>query len=187
MRTIPLIILVVLLCSSAHSKIYKWVDENGSVHFSDTPYSAEAKEVNIRETGISINNPGEGKNLREKKPEESGNKKKIIPNKQKPDTKPQLEEKIITEADYKISSSVGKLGGDIMSISGRISSGPRCKEMTVTATAENDNGLSASITDKISKANSFGSTIFEGNAKVPGSAEDYGFWNVESVTIRCSD
>ena len=67
-------------------------------------------------------------------------------------------------------SSVGKLGADIMSISGRISSGPRCKDMSVTATVTNDNGLKATISDNVSKTNSFGSTIFEGNAKVSGSA-----------------
>lgn len=96
-------------------------------------------------------------------------------------------EKDITEADYRISSSVGKLGADIMSISGRISSGPRCKDMSVTAMATNENGLKAMINDNISKTNSFGSTIFEGNAKVSGSAADYGFWNVDSVIIRCND
>ena len=102
--------------------------------------------------------------------------------------KKKIEEiKTITEADYRISSGVGKLGADIISISGRISSGPRCKDMTVTATATNDNGLSGTITDNVSKTNSYGSTIFEGNAKVSGSAEDYGFWNVETVTVRCND
>jgi hypothetical protein len=53
--------------------------------------------------------------------------------------------------------------------------------MTVTAIAINDNGLSGTITDNVSKTNSYGSTIFEGNAKVSGSAEDYGFWKVEKV------
>ena len=75
---------------------------------------------------------------------------------------------VITEEDYRIYSSVGKLGADIMSASGRISSGPRCKDMSVTATATNDNGLKATISDNVSKTNSFGSTIFEDNAKVSG-------------------
>ena len=114
--------------------------------------------------------------------QKAANKTKPEPAKDQSDV-----EKDITEADYRISSSVGKLGADIMSISGRISSGPRCKDMSVTATATNDNGLKATITDNVSKTNSFGSTTFEGNAKVSGSAEDYGFWKVDSVIVRCSD
>jgi hypothetical protein len=59
--------------------------------------------------------------------------------------------------------------------------------MSVTATATNDNGLKATITDNVNKTNSFGSTTYEGNAKVSGSAEDYGFWKVDSVIVRCND
>jgi hypothetical protein len=41
--------------------------------------------------------------------------------------------------------------------------------------------------ENVSKTNSFESTISEGNAKVSGSAEDYGFWKIDSVTVRCND
>ena len=75
---------------------------------------------------------------------------------------------VITEEDYRISSNVGKLGADIISISVRIILGPRCKDPSVTATATNNNGLKATISDNVSKTNSFGSTIFEGNAKASG-------------------
>jgi len=42
----------------------------------------------------------------------------------------------------------------------------------------NDNGLSGMITDNISKTNPYGSPILDGNAKVSGSDEDYG-WEVD--------
>ena len=45
------------------------------------------------------------------------------------------EEKTITEADYKISTTIGTLGADLISISGRIGSGPKCYDMSVIATA----------------------------------------------------
>jgi hypothetical protein len=179
------IVVLVLLSTSVHAKIYKWIDENGSVHFSDKSYSQDAKEVKIQETGISFQKSEavlKAEKAREQERQKEATKTKPDAAKDKPE-----EEKIITEADYRISSSIGKLGADIMSISGRISSGPRCKNMSVTATATNDNGLKATITDNVSKTNSFGSTIFEGNAKVSGSAEDYGFWKVDSVKIRCND
>ena len=185
MKKLLLISVLVLLSATANAKIYTWVDENGSVHFSDEPYSQDAKEVNVRGTGISVQKSEavlNAEKVHEQERQKEATKTKSDAAKDKP-----AEEKVFTEEDYRISSSVGKLGADIMSISGRISSGPRCKNMSVTATATNDNGLKASITDNISKANSFGSTIFEGNAKVSGSAEDYGFWKVDSVKIRCND
>ena len=147
--------------------------------------------MNVQGTGISVQKSEAV--LKAEKDREEKRQKEML--RQKETTKTKLEpakdksevEKVITEADYRISSSVGKLGADIMSISGRISSGPRCKDMSVTATATNDNGLKATITDNVSKTNSFGSTTFEGNAKVSGSAEDYGFWKVDSVIVRCND
>ena len=182
---------LVLLATAVHSKTYKWVDENGSIHFSDKPYSQDAKEVQVQGTGISVQKSEsvlKAEKAREEERQEEmrrhkeATKTKADATKDKSDSK-----KVITEADYRISSGVGKLGSDIISISGRISSGPRCNDMTVTAIAINDNGLSGTITDNVSKTNSYGSTIFEGNAKVSGSAEDYGFWKVDKVTIRCND
>ena len=191
MKKLFLISAFILLSTSVNAKIYKWVDENGSVHFSDKPYSQEAKEVRVQGTGISVQKSEAV--LKAEKAREEKRQKEMLKQKAATQTKPEPAkdqsdvEKDITEADYRISSSVGKLGADIMSISGRISSGPRCKDMSVTATATNDNGLKATITDNVNKTNSFGSTTYEGNAKVSGSAEDYGFWKVDSVIVRCND
>lgn len=191
MKKLLFISILVLLSTIANANIYKWVDENGSVHFSDKPYSQDAKEVNIQGTGISVQKSEAvlkaEKDREEKRQKEMLRKKETTKTKLEPAKDKSEVEKVITEADYRISSSVGKLGADIMSISGRISSGPRCKDMSVTSTATNDNGLKATITDNVSKTNSFGSTTFEGNAKVSGSAEDYGFWKVDSVIVRCND
>lgn len=189
MKKITILAIFLFVTSLSYAKIYKWVDENGSIHFSDTPYSEEAKEVKVQGTGISVEKTEEQRQAQESKAKEQARQEQDKKTKEKPttDKKSAEADKIITEDDYRISSSVGKVGADIISISGRISSGPRCKDMTVTATATNDNGLSGTITDNVSKTNSYGSTTFEGNAKVSGSAEDYGFWEVASVTIRCND
>jgi len=191
MKKLLLISAFILLSTSVNAKIYKWVDENGSIHFSDKPYSQDAKEVKVQGTGISVQKSEavlKAEKAREEKQQEEMLRKKAATQTRAEPAKGQSDvEKVITEADYRISSSVGKLGADIMSISGRISSGPRCKDMSVTATATNDNGLKATITDNVSKTNSFGSTTYEGNAKVSGSAEDYGFWKVDSVIVRCND
>jgi len=194
MRTTALAVLFVLFTSSAQAKIYRWVDKNGSVHFSDKPYSEDAQEIKINETGIELDeasvdeeqeqpattNPVEEKSLQQ--PASKDNTTRKDPVKEE-----QTEDKTITEADYKISTTIGKLGADLISISGRIGSGPKCYDMSVIATATNDSGLTAKIKDQVRKSSSFGSVTFKGTAKATGSAEDRGFWKVDSVEIRCND
>jgi hypothetical protein len=52
MRTFPLILFLVLLSTFASAEIYKWVDENGQVKFSDKPqYSRD--DYYIPKTAIS--------------------------------------------------------------------------------------------------------------------------------------
>ena len=197
MRTIALAILLVIFASAAQAKIYRWVDKNGRVHFSDKPYSEKAEEIIILETGIKLvetpDDEGEEQpTIPEPKTEGSETKlnqppannadrtKKTV--KQEPD-----EDQIITEADYKITTTIGKLGADLISISGRISSGPKCYDLTVVVTATNNNGLTATIKDQVRKSNSFGSVTYKGTTKASGSGEDRGFWKVDSVTVRCND
>jgi hypothetical protein len=179
--------LLAFVTISAEAKVYKWVDENGTIHFTDTPYSQAAKEIEVNETGIELNDSPVKKQSSDNK--KSASKENLGTTSKTPTkvTAPPEKEKIITEADYRINSSVGKLSEDALNISGRISSGPRCKDMTVTATARSDTGLSGTVTVKTKKINSFGSTTFSGTTRVSGSAADFGFWTVTKVTIRCND
>lgn len=188
MKQFTLTAIFLVFTFTAHAEIYKWVDENGTIHFTDKVYTEKAREVKIQSTGINVQNT-EGETGQEavQNPQEGATGKAIKTAAPVVRVQAKDEERKISEADYKISSSVGKLGGDVISISGRISSGPVCKNMVVTATARNENGLSAMITQQISKSTSYGSTIYEGVAKVSGSAEDYSFWKVDTVTVRCHD
>ncbi|TFH47823.1 MAG: DUF4124 domain-containing protein [Methanothrix sp.] len=187
MKLSSLVLLFILLATSANAKVYKWVDENGTTHFSDKPNSGNAEEIVIRGTGITVQK--KAKEPRQQPAEPDNKQQKINDNSKAYDAKSNLrhEEKSISEADYRITSSVGKLGADVISISGRIGSGPVCKDMTVTASVSNEHGLSATITQQTGKATSHGSTIFEGTAKVSGSRDDLSFWKIDSVTIRCND
>jgi len=48
MRSLPLAVLLVGICGGAASaRIYKWVDESGSVHFSDKALENDAAEVYV--------------------------------------------------------------------------------------------------------------------------------------------
>jgi hypothetical protein len=166
---------------TASAEIYRWVDENGTVHFTDTPYSEDAKQVKIESTGIKLHGEGQETNgqssATNKNQEPSVNSKKSSsPVKKKQSMSP-----------YRFSANVGEIGADIIRISGRVSSGPKCEKLTVTASASTDTGLTASVTTTVRKPNSFGSVVFEGNNKVSGSSEDYGFWDIDSITATCND
>lgn len=177
MRITFLCVLLTLTASLATAEIYRWVDKKGTVHFSDKPVSKEAEVIRVPRTGIQVEGLPE-KPLVESSPSDP------VPQ-ARPESSQADQPRPISEEDYRISSNVGKVGADVISISGRISAGPRCDELVVTATAVNDNGLRATITDRVKKPNSFGSTLFAGKTKVYGSAEDRGFWKIESVKISC--
>ena len=198
MRTAALAILLVIFVSAAQAKIYRWVDENGSVHFSDKPYSEKAEEIIILETGIDLDKTPDAEKEDQPATTESPAENSQSTSKQQPADetetstktaakKEKVEDRTITEADYKITTTIGKLGTDLISISGRIGSGPKCYDLTVIATASNDNGLTATIKDQVRKSSSFGSVTYKGTAKATGSGEDRGFWKVDSVTVRCND
>jgi len=184
MKIFILTLLTVLLAMPAQAEIYKWVDHNGTIHFSDKPTSEQARKVQIRETGIELDSPPaeDGKDVSVHNSLSSASARQPAPQRES-----ESEVKGITEEEYRITSTVGKLGGDAVRIAGRIGSGPKCEDMTVTATASNDNGLRVSITDRVRKPNSFGSVTFEGTGKVFGSGEDRGFWDVDTVSITCND
>jgi hypothetical protein len=181
-----LFIFACVFTTFSYATIYKWVDEKGVTHFSDKPSSTKAEKVEIKGTGITVHNPDVDPRSN---PEFVPPQSEVNPEPASPinNKRTKVKKKIITEDDYQINASVGKLGADIISISGRIGRGPACRDMDVTATARNGNGLTASVSQKISKSNSFGSTIFEGAAKVAGSSDDSSFWEIDNVTVRCND
>ena len=185
MRFMIVLVFLLFATQNVNAKIYKWVDEKGTIHFSDKPYSEEAEEVNVKRTGIRIT----GNEMPTKNSLETRNPAPI----QKSDDRNSQQnssdkkENEITEDDYRITSNVGKMGADAIRIAGRISSGPRCENLVVEATAKSDTGLTASIKTTTRKVTSHGSATFEGVAKVTGSADDFGFWEVGSVKIRCAD
>lgn len=43
-----LLILFMFFCTNAMAEIFKWVDEQGNVHYSDTPVKADAQQMQIK-------------------------------------------------------------------------------------------------------------------------------------------
>lgn len=50
MRTLFLVTALLVSTGSAMAGVYKWVDENGKVHFSDKPMSDKAKPMKLKST-----------------------------------------------------------------------------------------------------------------------------------------
>jgi len=193
MRTTVLAIMLVLFIATAQAKIYRWVDKNGSVHFSDKPSAENAQEIEINETGIEIDEgpaaEGQEQPVTPSPSLDSPRNAEELPaiNEETTVKKEVVEEKPVSAGDYKITTAISTLGDDLVSVSGRIGSGPKCYDMSVVATAINENGLTAKIRDQVRKSSSFGSVTFKGTARATGDAEDSGFWKIDSVTISCND
>ena len=177
-------LLLVAWPSTVFCKIYKWVDETGTVHFSDKPYAEEAKEVNVKATGIRVT--GNETPVKSSNAQSTTDKENESKDVNSPKRSSEANDDKITEDDYRVTSNVGKIGADAIRIAGRISSGPRCEDLHVEATAKSDTGLTASIKTSTRKVTSHGSATFEGVAKVVGSDDDFGFWEVDSVKITCN-
>ena len=46
---IIVILIVVFIHHDSNAKVYKWVDENGKVHYSDKPFDDKSKELKIKD------------------------------------------------------------------------------------------------------------------------------------------
>ena len=126
MRLLVILVFFLLVTHNVNAKIYKWVDENGTVHFSDKPYSEDAEEVNVKRTGIRITgNDASAKSPPEQKKSAADQKSQNISSPEGPSGK---KENVISEKDYRITSNVGKIGADAIRIAGRINSGPSYRQ-----------------------------------------------------------
>ena len=197
MKRTALAILLAMFATTAQAKIYRWVDQNGSVHFSDKPSAENAREIEIRETGIELEKPADaGAQAQPETPPLAPENPGGAATPSTTDSGKAVEAEpadgqVITEADYQITTSITTLGEDLVSISGRVGSGPKCYDLEVVATAVNDNGLSVRIRDRVRKSGSFGSVTFKGTAKATGEAtgeaDNPGAWQVDGVEVRCND
>jgi glutaredoxin len=54
-RNLLLFLMAVMACSSIHADMYKWTDENGKVHYSDSPPPAgkKVKKLDLKVNSIS--------------------------------------------------------------------------------------------------------------------------------------
>lgn len=94
--------------------------------------------------------------------------------------------KYVSAQDYQVSSSA-RQSGDFVLISGRISSGPACQNLRVTAYATSSYGKSISISDVTSMSKGVKSVLFEGKKYYPFRKRNIAKpqWEVSNVYIDC--
>ncbi len=158
------------------SGIYKWVDENGRVVFSDRPTNKRA----VAHTLIEIGHISAVDVPRSQRVAALGNSTIVT-------KAPAAQASVRPRPDFKFSNiSAGQKHGYVL-LSGRVSKGYRCKRLRVVATARSDRAGFVRDTDTVSY-NGFGSALYEmkvssrwnGNGRRPQ-------WDAESVSAVCLD
>ncbi len=167
------------------SRVYRWVDENGNVVFSDRPGSGNA----VPHTLIDIGYVEVSDDLK---------RQALIRAAQVEAIKADLLSQQNTSKGYRAASSsnvagyefsqtsAGQKHGYVL-LSGRISGGPKCKKLIVHASAKSDMGGSVRSQDKTSY-NGFGSALFEmkprsrwnGSGRRPQ-------WEISNVSANCAE
>jgi len=162
--------------NESDSVIYKWVDENGRVVFSDRLTNKKAVAHTLIEIG-HISAVGVPRPLKVAAPERPAVVTKA----------PEVKASVRSRPDFKFSNiSAGQKHGYVL-LSGRISRGYRCKQLRVVATATSDRGRFVRDSD-IVKSRGSGSTLYEmkvrshwnGNGRRPQ-------WDVGRVSAVCLD
>ncbi len=166
------------------SAIYRWVDETGQVHFSNEP----SHETAVAYTPKRLGSLNVSADIKQRVAVDEYRVAKIT-------------ERLLAEASYLqthqtatkpaaasyqfSNTSVGQKHGYIL-MSGRVSGGEACKQLRITAYAQNDMGRSASGRDDIRISGS-GSRLFEMkvSSRWKGGGKRRPQWEITNVTAYC--
>ncbi len=172
-RIIGVILFICFLAVPAAAGIYKWTDEAGVVHYSNTPRA-------LPETGVDER--GEVKSKVIKKvvvPEQSEITLKPKVKKRKAKIKPKIKPKLkYIFQHWSVSQNAG-----VLSVSGRVSGGAACDNLKITVFVKDAKGSIRNIVCNV-KVGSYGSAIVSGNT--PAFFESSG-WKVFEVFTSCLD
>ncbi len=168
------------------SQIYRWVDENGRVNFSDRPIHEDAVAYDPEPIGsISVSGAVKQRLVRQEHQNERIKADLFADSAEKAS---QQFSSSTAEANYQFSNtSAGQKHGYVL-LTGRISGGPACRELLVRATARSDEGRRARGSDTV-KFSGSGSTLYEikVNSAWKGGKQRRPQWEPGSVTAFCQD
>ncbi len=142
----------------ADAKIYRWVDENGRLTFSDKPNHQNAEAFTPEEIGyMAVSGIEQASLVQKERPVFRDRRIALKALQSQMDNSPPIRKEVNA---YKFSTvSAGQKYKYVM-LSGRISQGSACKRLRITATAKSDMGGYVSGQDEVSFAG-FGSALFE--------------------------
>ncbi|MDM8553456.1 DUF4124 domain-containing protein [Desulfococcaceae bacterium HSG7] len=177
-KTIPIFIIFIILSSAASAKMYKWVDEKGVTHYSNTPHelpNAGVEENIETKSNKPVQKIKDGELQDNKKLKSKTTKSKTQKLSAKPTLKP--------EAKYNFSSWIIHNNDKIIKVSGRVDGGEPCKQLKVRVYFRSEKGLKKRIECTVN-IGSYGSRVIEGSTP---SNSDERKWHVTDVYTRCLD
>ena len=156
---------------------YKWVDENGSLHFSDRPMSADAQQVQISQ----INTYDYPQTRSDSLAQTSRSRQQAAPavRSAQPVTRHP-----ISAADYTITKYALQRGNDVV-LSGRVSSGPVCESLHLSIRAESNKGRSIFETTVVNNVGS-GGRLYEIVRRAPyPDTSGRPVWEITAIRASC--
>lgn len=159
------VFMLVIWVPLAQGKVYRWVDAEGKVHFSDRPANPAAEEMTYFDNASDPLKTGP-ENLYESPP----------PRRQKA-------VKSISAEDYEILARLEQKN-DYVYLSGRISAGPPCKILLLDVYGQNPAGITVHITDRAENLGGFMSDLLEGKRRLKGPVT-VERWEITSIRARC--
>jgi hypothetical protein len=168
------------------SNIYRWVDENGRVHFSDRPLHQDAVAHDPEPFGnISVSGAVKQRLARQQLQNERLKAQLLAESARKALQQPKTS---TAQENYEFSNvSAGQKHGYVL-LTGRVSGGPECQNLLVKATARSDEGGRARGRDTVKLAG-FGSTLYEMkiDSSWQGGKQRRPQWDTVKVTAFCQE
>jgi hypothetical protein len=158
---------------------YKWVDENGSLHFSDRPMSADAEQISIS----PINSYDQPQTRPAAVAQTSRAQQQAAPAVRSAQPVPR---RPISAADYTITKYALQRGNDVV-LSGRVSAGPACKSLHLSLRAESNKGRSVFGTTMVNNVGS-GGRLYE-IVRSSSYSENSGrpVWEITNIQASCAN
>lgn len=184
-KAIITVFIYLSFISISQAAIYKHVDENGRITFSDTPMVADVEEVSLFDSRSNENSSASKKtntisNEKSKYSKTATSSKSV--DKSTNQSKYGKDPYSITARDYDISTNISEKNGK-MFVSGRVRGGPQCARLSLDIFIKSKDGGIIQLSTFIKNAGGFGSKTFE--AQRSHSYASRGEWYVSSLFVKC--
>lgn len=155
---------LLLFSADAAGEIYRWVDKEGKLHFSDRPPHVETEKVGLfLNDGIEPLRPG---------PRPKGERPRKKEKKRK-----------IRAGDYQINFSASQRGNEL-AVSGRIGNGPECPNLKVSVRLQDEKGTRKTVTAVVSNVGYGRSDLIDARARV-SSGDFRNDWTITDIAVDC--